>query len=113
MAFAPLYPDERELHHQLRDALNQSLSNKNFFVWINITPSGVRHGFENLGRIVSGIEWWLDTLDPDALSGDEEILLEDAAAEVRIRALPKKPEARSRRAAQIVGNPEPVVVGWT
>jgi hypothetical protein len=41
-----------------------------------------------------------------------ELLFEDPAADVRIRAIPKKPEARGTRATEIVGNPEPVLMGF-
>ncbi len=116
MALAPLHPDEPVLHHELRDALNQSLANTSFFVWINVTPTGTQHEFSDLRRIVVGIEWWLETLDPDAIPATEdvpELELSDPAADVRVRALPKKREARVQRSAEIVGNPEPVLVGWT
>jgi len=36
----------------------------------------------------------------------------DPAAEIKLRAIPKRPEARDRRADQIVGNPEPILAGW-
>lgn len=116
MALAPLNPDELTLHHQLRDALNEKLANKSFFVWINVTPTGSQQQFSDLQRIVSSIQWWLDTLDPDEIPGAEavpQVDISDQAAEVRVRALPKKPDARTKRSGQIVGNPEPVLVGWT
>ena len=56
------------------------------------------------------------TLDPDVVSSSREVpelAFVDQAAEIRVRAVPKKPEARGGRAAQIVGNPEPVLVGWS
>ncbi len=116
MALAPLHPAEPKLHHELRDALNASLANTNFFVWINVTPLGEGGSFGDAGRIVNGVEAWLDSLDPDLVSAAGEVPeLEfiDPAAEVRVRAVPKKPEARAGRSAQVVGNPEPVLVGWS
>jgi hypothetical protein len=116
MALAPLHPDEPDLHHELRDALNADLSNPNFFVWINVTPSGSQEAFRDLRGIVRGIELWLESLNPDDVSVAEsvpELEFVDPAAEVRVRAVPKKAEARAGRAAQIVGNPEPVLVGWS
>jgi hypothetical protein len=111
-----LHPDELTLHHELRDALNQRLANTSFFVWINVVPTGTQQQFADIQRIVSGVQWWLDTLDPDAIPATEdvpELDVSDPAAEVRVRALPKRPDARAQRSAQIVGNPEPVLVGWT
>lgn len=113
MGLQPVHPDEPALHHELRDALNKSLTNTSFFVWINVTPAGGYTQFDDLGKIVRGIEWWLSTLDPEAIRSDSvpELEISDLAADVRVRALPKKREARARRAPQIVGNPEPVLVG--
>jgi hypothetical protein len=113
MGRAPLHPDEPQLHHELRDALNERLVNTSFFVWIDVTPTGDSTRFEELDRIVSNVEWWLGTLDPDATVAAEQVRLFDRAAEVKVRAVPKKPGARSHRAEQIVGNPEPVLVGWS
>jgi hypothetical protein len=116
MDLRPIHPDEPALHHELRDALNGGLANTDFFVWIDVTPTGGQRQFDDLERVVRGIEWWLGTLDPDAIRGSEpvpEVEISDFAADVQVRALPKKREARERRAPQIVGNPEPVLVGWT
>jgi hypothetical protein len=116
MALAPLHPAEPDLHHELRDALNANLSNTDFFVWINVTPIGEQRAFNDPGRIVRGVEAWLATLNPDQVTGASdlpELEFVDPAAEVRVRALPKKPAARSGRSAEIVGNPEPVLVGWS
>ncbi len=115
MELKPIHPSEPPLHHELRDALNRNLANTSFFVWINVTPTGTEQQFADLERIVSDIGWWLDKLDPDAIHGTEdvpELDISDAAADIRVRALPKKPAARLQRAEQIVGNPEPVLVGW-
>ena len=116
MELQPLHPSEPPLHHELRDALNRSVANTSFFVWINVTPTGLDGQFADLEKVVRDIEWWLDRLDPDAIRSTEgvpELEISDPAADVRVRALPKKPSARSERAGQIVGNPEPVLVGWT
>jgi hypothetical protein len=115
MALHPLHPDEPALHRELRDALNRRLANTNFFVWIKVIPTGMQQEFADLDRVVRGIEWWLDSLDPDAIPTVEpvpELELADPAADILVRALPKKRAARKRRSAQIVGNPEPVLVGW-
>jgi hypothetical protein len=116
MALAPLHPAEPALHHELRDVLNADLSNKDFFVWINVTPNGSGEEFNDLGKIVRGVEAWLDALNPDDVSTAEqvpELEFIDPAAEVRVRAIPKKPAARGARSGPIVGNPEPVLVGWS
>ena len=98
----------------MRDALNQALTNGDFFVWINVRPTGERVEFEDLEAIVSDAEKWLSSLDPDRVDPSElpERDYADKAAEVELRAIPKKPAARGRRASQIVGNPEPVLAGW-
>jgi hypothetical protein len=111
----PRHPDEPPLHHELRDALNRHLTNHKFFVWIEVEPSGAAQSFQNLAAMVAATEHWLAGLDPDAV--DAQALPEqrflDRAGEVRITAIPKKPSARGQRAEQIVGNPEPILVGWT
>ena len=114
MALAPLHPAEPALHHALRDALNRGLTNTDFFVWITVIPKGDTWEFEDLPSLVEETEQWLQGLDPDAVDGSElpEQGLSDAAADVRIRAVPKKSSARGQRAGQIVGNPEPVLAGW-
>ena len=114
MALAPLHPAEPALHHALRDALNRSLTNTDFFVWITVTPKGDASEFRDLPSLVEETEGWLQGLDPDAIDASElpEQYLSDAAADVRIRAVPKKPSARGQHAGQIVGNPEPVLAGW-
>jgi hypothetical protein len=115
MRLHPLHPDEPGLHHALRDALNERISNTGFFVWINVSPSGLQREYADLDRLVAGVQLWLDTLDPDRMSASEgvpEMAMFDPAAEVRVRALPKKPSARTVCARAVVGNPEPVLVGW-
>lgn len=114
MALTPSHPDEPALHHQLRDALNQTLTSRDFFVWINVRPTGERVEFENLEAIVSDAEQWLSSLDPDRVDATElpERDYADKSAEVELRAIPKKPSARGRQTSQIVGNPEPVLAGW-
>jgi len=108
------HPDEITLHHELRDSLNSSLTNRNFFVWINVRPTGDAKQFSNLNGMASKIESWLSDLDPDAVEeGDlPKLPLHDDAASVEITALPRKAEVRDHRAAEIVGNPWPVLVGW-
>lgn len=116
MDLRPVHPDEPALHHELRDALNKSLTTTSFLVWISVEPAGGSRQFDDLQKIVGEIERWLGTLDPDAIGFTEAVPereISDPAAEVRVRALPKKREARAQRAVQIVGNPEPVLVGWT
>jgi hypothetical protein len=55
MPLAPLHPDERGLHHALRDALNQGLTSTDFFVWITVTPTGKRKEFENVRSLVARV----------------------------------------------------------
>lgn len=116
MPLEPSHPDEPQLHHELRDALNAGLTNTDFFVWITVHPTGWQKSFAYLPRIVDAVEEWLAMLDPDeAQPWDKvggEINIVDPAADVRVRAIPKKPEARGRRAAHIVGNPEPTLAGF-
>jgi len=110
----PLHPNEAALHHALRDALNRRLTTTDFFVWINIRPTGLRKNFENLDGIVEATEAWLLAQDPDTVSAEalpEQTLL-DPAADVTVRAIPKKTAARGHRASEIVGNPEPALAGW-
>ncbi len=115
MDLKPSHPDESDLHHQLRDALNKRLTSTDFFVWISVTPTGAGKQFADLESLVNAIEAWLATQDPDAPQGADDLPernFSDASADVSISALPKKPEARSYRSEQIVGNPEPILVGW-
>ena len=116
MPLEPSHPDEPELHRQLRDALNAELTNKNFFVWITVRPTGWQKSFAYLPSIVDKVEAWLETLDPDEAlpwdAGGGAIEFTDPAADVEIRAIPKKPEARGKPAREIVGNPEPVLSGY-
>lgn len=114
MDWQPLHPGESALHHALRDALNNRLTSTDFFVWINVTPQENATEFGDLEALVSKAETWLSTRNPDDIDASElpELTLSDMAAEVRIRAVPKKPSARGYRAPQIVGNPEPVLAGW-
>ena len=114
MPMKPRHRDEPALHHELRDALNHGLTNTNFFVWIDVEPSGTARRFENLRAMVAATEVWLANLDPDAIdpAALPEQLFRDPAGEVRITAILKKPSARGRQPREIVGNPEPVVVGW-
>jgi hypothetical protein len=106
---------EPELHEQMRQALNEGLSSKSFFVWINVTPKGAGARFGDLSPIVKDIDEWLAGLDPDAVDRDwarERRVYSNPAAEVEIHAIPKKPSARGSRAAEIVGNPAPALAGW-
>lgn len=106
---------EPELHEQLRQALNRGLSNKDFFVWISVTPTGSSSRFNDLGSIVRETEHWLARLDPDAVDPQwsrKRRVFADPAAEVEIQAIPKKKSARGSRAAEIVGNPAPALAGW-
>jgi hypothetical protein len=116
MALSARHPDEPDLHHELRDAFNSRLTNTNFFVWIDVRPTGKDKRFAYLDQIVAATDEWLGDLDPDAPAPGEgrvqERWITDAAAEIKLRAIPKRPEARNRRADQIVGNPEPVLVGY-
>lgn len=114
MPLEPLHPDEPTLHRALRDALNQRLTSTNFFVLISIEPTGERTSFEDLDAIVTDVEEWLSRLDPDEAPAEAlpERTWSDKAADVRIRAIPKKRSARGYRAAEIVGNPEPALAGW-
>jgi hypothetical protein len=115
MPLEPRHPQEPALHHELRDALNRELRNTRFFVWIDVRPTGDRSTFEDLPRVVAHTELWLDSLDPDAVDPGElpERWERDPAAEVHLRAIPKKQEAWGSRSTEIVGNPEPILVGWT
>jgi hypothetical protein len=116
MPFEASHPDEPDLHHELRDALNAGIQNTNFFVWISVYPTGWGKSFSYLPRIVEAVEEWLGALDPDQarpwdkVGGEIEIV--DPAADVRLRAIPKKPEARGTRSGLVVGNPEPILTGW-
>lgn len=114
MPLEPLHPAEPVLHHTLRDSLNQSLTNTDFFVWISITPTGERNDFDDLNGIVSATEQWLSEQDPESVDPDRlpEVEFSDRAADVSIRAIPKKPSARGNHPGEIVGNPEPALAGW-
>jgi hypothetical protein len=109
------HPDELALHHQLRDALNRDLTNTNFFVWIDVRPTGKHKRFTELKQVVAAVDEWLSDLDPDAhYSADRvpERWISEPAAEIKLAAIPRRREVRDRRAKQIVGNPEPMLVGW-
>jgi hypothetical protein len=110
----PSHPDEPALHRALRDALNRELTTPNFFVWIKVKPTGKSREFADLPTIVRETESWLLALDPDSVDGSElpDRTFSDRAANVEIRAIPKKREARGYRSAAIVGNPEPALAGW-
>jgi hypothetical protein len=114
MPMEPRHPDEPALHFELRDALNRGLTNTDFFVWIDVEPSGAAQSFKNLAAMVAATEHWLADLDPDAVDPGAlpEQPFHDHAGKVRITAIPKKPSARGQRAEEIVGNPGPVLVGW-
>jgi hypothetical protein len=114
MPMQPSHPDEPALHSELRDALNEGLTSTDFFVWLSIYPTGKGEHLATLPSIVESTEAWLNSLDPDSVSSGDmpEKKFVDPAGEVRIRAIPKKPEARAYRADQIVGNPSPMLVGW-
>jgi hypothetical protein len=113
--YRALHPDEVPLHHELRDALNANLTSKDFFAWINVEPSGEMRQFADLAGLVGRVEQWLGQFDPDGVQEKDlpKLHLVDPAAEVEVTALPKKVEARGRRADQIVGNPSPPLVGWS
>jgi hypothetical protein len=109
------HPLEPALHHELRDAFNRQLQNTNFFIWIDVRPTGDQDSFVDLNRLVREIESWLAGLAPDAVRGPDhlpETWIHDPAAAVKLRAIPKKREARGYRSDQIVGNPEPILLGW-
>lgn len=114
MRFSPSHRDESALHSALRDALNEELENKDFFVWLDVRPTGKAREFDDLGKIVAETEGWLGSLDPDAV--EEKKLpkrhFDQEAASVEITALPRKPEVRDHRADEIVGNPGPILIGW-
>jgi hypothetical protein len=114
VSLEPLHPDEVALHHQLRNALNRALTSTDFFVWIAVEPSGERAEYENLAGIVGEAEQWLSGLNPDEIDADDlpTLPLEDKAGRVEIRAIPKRTDARGRRPAEVVGNPEPALAGW-
>lgn len=114
MPLEPSHPDEAVLHHALRDALDRTLTSKDFFVLITVEPSGERQKFEDLEGLALEVERWLRGQDPEHVDVDAlpERLFTDKAAEVTVRAIPKKPSARGHRAANIVGNPEPALAGW-
>lgn len=116
MPLEPRHPDELDLHHELRDALNRELTNTNFFVWIDVRPTGKAKHFTELKQIVEIVEEWLGELDPDAPPPGEgrvqEREISEPAATIKLRAIPRKREVRGYRAEQIVGNPEPILVGW-
>jgi hypothetical protein len=114
MSLDPRHPDEPALHHELRDELNEHLTNPNFFVWIEVKPTGHQTELGEVAQIVNDTERWLGSLDPDDVRPDDlpEQVWSDPAAEVHITAIPKSPQSRGRRADQIVGNPEPILVGY-
>lgn len=111
----PRHPDEFDLHHELRDAFNKELQNANFFVWIDVRPTGKYKQLAHLDKIIEAVEEWLGDLDPDGHLETDRIAerwIVDPAAEIKLRAIPRKREVRGYRADQIVGNPEPILVGW-
>lgn len=117
MALEPRHPLEPALHEQLRSALNRELRNKDFFVWIDVEPTGTgpEFAYEDLDRIVRKTEEWLATLNPDAIADPArppELRFSNRVADVSVQAIPRKREVRDRRADEIVGNPLPILVGF-
>lgn len=114
MQYKPRHPDEPALHEELRKALNEDLTDKGFFVWIDVEPTGDARHFENLDQIVRKTDEWLHSLDPDAVQEGAlpEIKFEDPAAVVEITAIPRKKKVRGYRAQEIVGNAGPMLIGW-
>src|SRR4051812_22163384 len=114
MPMQPRHEYERALHYELRDALNKHLTSTGFFVWLDVRPTATARTFQSLDLIVARTENWLNELDPDGVSEKKlpTLLLRDPAADVEITAIPRKPEVRDHRAAEIVGNPGPALVGW-
>ena len=114
MGLEPAHPDEPVLHHALRDALNQGLTNTDFIVWITVYPTGERKDFADLSRLVAETDDWLRQYDPEGLDPSDlpERELFDKAATVEVKAIPKKPAARGHHPGEIVGNPEPILTGW-
>lgn len=109
------HPLEPALHHALRDALDGGLQSTDFFVWIDVRPTGVSDAFTDLDRIVNETQSWLAHLDPDTGLNPDHVAERwdhDPAAEIKLQAIPKKPEARGYRSKPIVGNPEPILAGW-
>jgi hypothetical protein len=80
-----------------------------------VAPSGKSKSFHDLPWIVSETEAWLSALDPDDIDPTDLPArhFADEAGEVEITAIPKKPSARTLRAQEIVGNPFPILSGWT
>jgi hypothetical protein len=116
MPLEPRHPYELDLHHELRDALNEQVLSASFFVWIDVRPTGDGRRFAHLDEIVRAVADWLGDLDPDAHRVSQRLAerwIEDPAAEIKLRAIPKNPDARGNPGVPIVGNPEPILVGWT
>ena len=115
MGLEPLHPDEVVLHRQLRDALNEQLTTPAFLVWITVEPTGEGAELATVEQIVRTTDEWLTSLNPETIATPDAVPEKrflDPAAEVRIRAVPKNPEARGHRSHPIVGNPEPALAGF-
>lgn len=111
----PRHPYEPALHKQLRDALNEGLTNTNFFVLIDVEPTGEAPVLSSTDAIVADTDAWLESIDPDAIVTGTilpALAFTDPGAKILVRAIPKKTEARDGRAQEIVANPEPILAGF-
>ena len=111
MATATTTTSEKELHLQVRDALNEELQDYNFFLWLTVTPgTGTEQVVEELTVPVAEIDAWLEQLDPDHLPTKfPSKVFEVDGVGIEITALAKRTEARSERSKQVVANPLPAL----
>jgi hypothetical protein len=112
MKLEPTHPHSLALHHQVRDHLEENLKTWDYFVWINVRPTGAGDKIGDLD-IAGTTDDWLAAL-PEHEHGKtfERVTYDFEQATVVVIAVPKIPEARTGRAYPVVGNPEPVLGGY-
>ncbi len=79
---------EYEVHVRVRDALEQGVRDRRFFVWLNIRlDRGTEPEFEDR-EVVKYVEEWLASLDPDDRPNSPPVTVwEGPNVEVRLSAL--------------------------
>jgi hypothetical protein len=105
-----------EWHKRIAKALDQGVTNPNFFLWLNVeVEPGILVDEQLITQIVNAVQQWLDSLDPDLKIDPDGShptrALQAGPVAVRITALPRKPEARGASGV-VVGNPSPPSAYW-
>jgi hypothetical protein len=98
-----------EMHHAVRDALEDNLTSRDFVIGVIARPLTSRSRVLDVGKIAQDIDAWLATLDPD--TRDASCLsteVRTSTVAVKVHAIPKAPPECTRRARPIVWNDKPL-----